>query len=40
MTALFILLRCRLLGHAAHHFAGTFYVTCERPGCDAVGRLA
>ena len=39
MTALFVVLRCRIFGHAAQHFAGTFYVRCVRPGCGAVGRL-
>lgn len=40
MTALFIVLRCALLGHDPHHIRGTFYVSCTRRGCGEVGRLA
>ena len=40
MKALLTMLRCALLGHAAHHIAGTFYVACERRGCRAFGRIA
>lgn len=38
MRLLATLLRCRLLGHAARHIRGTFFVSCDR--CGAFGRIA
>jgi len=40
MTLLFVVLRCRVFGHAVQHFSGTFYLACTRSGCGAVGRIA
>lgn len=38
MSALLVLILCTLLGHAARHIRGTFFVSCDR--CGAFGRIA